>query len=63
LGGITVSTHGDMHFDVIKDKMNSEKFIGFLKKLRADSNCPVFVIADNARYQHSKKIQEFLKMQ
>lgn len=24
---------------------------------------PVFVIADNARYHHSKKVQEFLKMQ
>jgi transposase len=58
-----VSARGDMHFDIIKDRMNSEKFIGFLKKLRADSNCPVFVIADNARYHHSKKVQEFLKMQ
>lgn len=52
-----------MHFDVIEERMNSEKFIAFLKKLRADADCPVFVIADNARYHHSKKVQEFLASQ
>ena len=52
-----------MHFDVIEDRMNSEKFIDFLKKLRQDAGCPVFVIADNARYYHSKQVQEFLKTQ
>lgn len=57
-----VSARGDMHFDVIEDRMNSDKFIAFLNKLRSDANCPVFVIADNARYHHSKKVQEFLKM-
>ena len=58
-----VSARGDMHSDVIDDRMNSEKFIDFLKKLRSDANCPVFVIADNARYHHSKRAQEFPKMQ
>jgi len=58
-----VSARGDMHFDVIEDRMNSEKFIDFLKKLRNDAGCPVFVIADNARYHHSKKVQAFMKMQ
>jgi hypothetical protein len=48
-----VSARGDMHFDVIEESMNAEKFIHFLKKLRQDANCPVFVIADNARYHHS----------
>ena len=28
-----------------------------------DAGCPVFVIADNARYHHSKQVQEFLKIQ
>jgi len=43
--------------------MNSEKFIEFLKKLRSDAGRPVFVIADNARYHHSKMVQSFLKEQ
>jgi transposase len=58
-----VSARGDMHFDVIEESMNSEKFISFLQKLRQDADCPVFVIADNARYHHSKKVQAFLETQ
>ena len=58
-----VSARGDMHFDVIEESMNAEKFIDFLKKLRQDAGCPVFAIADNARYHHSKKVQEFLQTQ
>lgn len=58
-----VSARGDMHFEVIEERMNSEKFIDFLKKLRSDAACPIFVIADNARYHHSKIVQEFLKRQ
>jgi transposase len=58
-----VSARGDMHFDVIEERMNSEKFISFLQKLRQDAGCPIFVIADNARYHHSKKAQAFLKTQ
>jgi transposase len=56
-----VSARGDMHFDVIEGRMNSERFIDYLKQLRSDTGCPVFVIADNARYHHSKKVQAFLE--
>ena len=41
--------------------MNSELFIRFLKKLRKDAARPILVVADNARYHHSKKVQAFLK--
>ena len=50
-----------MHFDVIEESMIAENFINFLKKLRQDAGCPVFVTADNARYHHSKKVQAFLR--
>lgn len=56
-----VSARGDMHFDVIEESMNAEKIIDFLRKLRQDTGCPIFVIADNARYHHSKKVQAFLQ--
>ena len=52
-----------MHFNVIEDRMNSEKFMYFLKKLRNDTSCPVFVIADNTRYHHSKKVLAFIETQ
>jgi len=55
-----VSAKGDMYFDVIEERMNSDKFIEYLKKLRKDAGHPIFVIADNAKYHHSKKVQEFL---
>ena len=58
-----VSARGDMHFDVIEESMNADKFINFLEKLRQDAGCPIFVIADNARYHHSKKVQAFLETQ
>lgn len=58
-----VSARGDLHFDVIEDSMNAEKFINFLQKLRQHAGCPVFVIADNARYHHSKKVQACLETQ
>jgi transposase len=58
-----VSARGDMHFDVIDGSMDAEKFIGFLRKLRQDADCPIFVIADNARYHHGKKVQAFLETQ
>jgi len=56
-----VSARGDMYFDVIEKQMNSERFIEFLENLRRDACHPIFVIADNARYHHSKRVQEFLE--
>ena len=58
-----VSARGDLHFDVIDGAMDAEKFIDFLQKLRHDAGCPIFVIADNARYHHSKKVRAFLDTQ
>jgi len=55
-----VSARGDLYFEVIEQRMNSERFIEFLKNLRSDTGHPIFVIADNARYHHSKLVQAFL---
>ena len=54
-----VSPRGDMRFGFIEDRMNSAKFIDFLKKLRKDAGRPVIVIADNASYHVSKSVTEF----
>lgn len=53
------SPRGDMRFAVIEDRMNSEKFIEFLKRLHADAGKPILVIADNASYHISAKVQRF----
>ena len=58
-----VSARGDLHFDIIEGSMNADTFIAFLQKLRHDAGCPVFVIADNAKYHHSKQVSAFLETQ
>lgn len=56
-----VTARGDMRFSFIEGKMNSARFIQFLKKLRKDAGRPIIVIADNARYHHSKETQKFIE--
>jgi transposase len=55
-----VSLRGDMRFAAIEGRMNSEVFIGFLRKLRSDADRPIIVIADNARYHTSAKVADFV---
>jgi transposase len=43
--------------------MDSARFIGFLKKLRKDAGKPILVVADNAKYHHSKATQRFIDEQ
>jgi transposase len=56
-----VSPRGDMRFSFIDGRMNSKKFIGFLRKLYRDAGQPILVITDNARYHHSKETQAFIE--
>jgi hypothetical protein len=58
-----VSRRGDMRFSFLKERMESKKFIDFLKKLHSDAGKPVLVITDNGRYHHSKAIQIFIEQQ
>jgi len=52
-----------MRFSLIDGKMNSARFIQFLKKLRKDAGHPILVIVDNARYHPSRETQAFLETQ
>ncbi|MCI0720400.1 MAG: IS630 family transposase, partial [Acidobacteria bacterium] len=56
-----VSPRGDMRFGVIAGRMNSDRFIEFLKKLCTDAGKPIIVIADNAPYHGSKKVRRFVQ--
>ena len=51
-----VSARGDMRFSFIEGRMNSDRFIEFLRRLRSDAGGPIIVIADNASYHKSKKV-------
>jgi transposase len=56
-----VSSSGAMFFECFEDKMNSERFIVFLKALRAEAKRPIAVIVDGGSYHKSKMVREFLK--
>ncbi|HEB94464.1 MAG TPA: IS630 family transposase [Gammaproteobacteria bacterium] len=58
-----VSPRGDMRFSFIQDRMNSKRFIEFLKKLHKDAGQPILVVVDNAKYHHSKETQKFVEQQ
>ena len=58
-----VTPRGDMRFSFLEGKMNSKRFIEFLKQLQGDAGKPIIVIVDNARYHHSKETQAFIKAQ
>lgn len=53
-----VTPRGDMRFSFIEGRMNSDRYIEFLRKLRNDAGCPIIVVADNASYHKSKKVKE-----
>ncbi len=52
-----------MKFSFIEGRMNSKRFIQFLKQLQGDSGQPIIVIVDNAKYHHSKETQSFVALQ
>ncbi len=61
ISGIT--PRGDMRFSFIEGRMNSKRFIQFLKQLQGDAGQPIIVIVDNAKHHHSKETQEFIASQ
>jgi transposase len=54
-----ISPQGEIHFDLFEGKMNSERFIGYLKKLLADITGPIFLIIDGVSYHKSKAVKKF----
>lgn len=53
-----ISKRGKLRFMLYKENMNSEKLIGFMGRLIRDARKKVFLILDNLRVHHSKKVQE-----
>ena len=56
-----VCPRGEMRFSVIEGRMNSEGFVAFLEKLRADAGRPIVVVADNASYHDSARVRAFVE--
>lgn len=56
-----VSPRGDLKFAVFEGRMTSQRFVEFIKKLRADTGKPIIVIADNAKYHKDGAVKSYFK--
>lgn len=56
-----VSKRGKLRFVLYKDNMNADKLIDFMRRLVHDSKKKVFLILDNLRVHHSKKVSEWIE--
>lgn len=55
-----ISPQGFMNWMVFEDKFNSVKFIEFLGRMRRQIKQKIFLIVDNLRVHHSKKVQQYV---
>jgi len=56
-----VSAQGQMYFECFEEKMESQRFIEFLKNLRRSADKSTLVIVDGGSYHKSKAVKLFLK--
>lgn len=56
-----VSKRGKLRFMLYKDNMDSNKLIDFMRRLVHDSEKKVFLVLDNLRVHHSKKVMAWLE--
>jgi len=55
-----VSARGKLRFMIYKHNMNADKLIDFMRRLVNDTPKKVFLILDNLRVHHSKKVAKWL---
>ena len=56
-----ISNSGKLRFIIYKDSMNADKFIDFCRRLFYDIEKKVFLVVDNLRVHHSKKVKAWLE--
>jgi len=56
----TINNQGKVRFMMYRDAMNSELLIKFMTRLSKDTGRKVFLIMDNLRIHHSKKVARWL---
>ena len=56
-----ISKRGKLRFMLYKENMDASKLIDFMGRLIRDTQKKVFLILDNLRVHHSKKVQEWLE--
>jgi len=57
----SVTAEGELHFSIKEGKINSDRYIEFLKQLLRGRTKPIILIVDNASFHHSKKVRDFVR--
>ena len=57
----TVSNNGKLRFMLYEETLKTDVFIEFLRRLVKYSKKKIFLILDNLRVHHSKKVQKWVK--
>lgn len=57
----TITNQGKVQFMLYSDSMNADRFIEFLGQLITCSPQKIYVIADNLRTHHSRKVKEWVQ--
>ena len=56
----TISTRGDLHFTVLRDKFNAEVFIAFLDRLLGQFEEKIHLVVDGHSAHRAKKVREWV---
>jgi transposase len=56
-----ISKRGKLRFMLYKDNMTADKLIDFMRRLVQDTDKKVFLVLDNLRVHHSKKVTAWLE--
>ena len=56
----TISTRGDLHFTVLRDKFNAEVFIAFLDRLLGQFEEKIHLVVDRHSAHRAKKVREWV---
>jgi len=56
-----ISKRGKLRFMIYKDNMNADKLIDFMRRLVRETDKKVFLILDNLKVHHSKKVRAWLE--
>ena len=56
-----ISKRGKLQFMLYKDSMNTDKLIDFMSRLITDCKKKVFLVLDNLRVHHAKKVSAWLE--
>lgn len=56
-----INSQGHVRFMIYEDSMTSDRFVNFLRRLIKETPRKVFLIVDNLRVHHSKKVTDWVK--